>query len=248
VLDDPKLDADSSSDWLRVNTERWGAFYGDGCGNVFPDENLVRLVRGSYGDFPRAGRAIDIGFGSGANLVFLARSGFEAHGLEVSRQSIGMAEALATEAGVRLELGLIEDTGLPFPDDHFDLVLSWSAIYYHGNRTLVSRAIDEFHRVCKPGGVLLMSVTHPNSSLAERLSGDVGDGAHRIESESPHDNREGLEIFYDADPTGWHALLEGFGRVEEGYVEIDLFTAGRRDAWRLFRATKQAAEHEIRDP
>jgi len=238
AVGDPKPDNGSTSEWLQVNTERWAAFYGQGHGNAFPDENLVRLVRGSYGDFPREGRAIDVGFGSGANLVFLARSGFEAHGLEVSRQSLDMAGALATNAGVQLDLGLIEGTGLPYPDDHFDLVFSWSAVYYHGNRTLVSQAIDEFHRVCRPGGVLLLSVTHPNSSLAERLSGDVGDGSHRIESESRHDNRMGLQIFYEADPSGWHALLKNFARVEEGYVEIDLFETDRRDAWRLFRATK----------
>jgi SAM-dependent methyltransferase len=238
VLDDSKMAVPPGSEWLPVNAERWAAFYGGGRGNAFPDENLVRLVRGSYGDFPRVGRAIDVGFGSGANLVFLARSGFEAHGLEVSRESLDMARSLATEAGVELELGLIEGTGLAYPDDHFDLVFSWSAVYYHGNRTLVSQAIDEFRRVCRPGGTLLMSVTHPNSSLAERLSGDVADGAHRIDSESPHDNREGLEIFYDADPSAWRSLLGDFRTVEEGYVEIDLFEAGRRDAWRLFRATK----------
>jgi SAM-dependent methyltransferase len=218
--------------------DKWAAFYGSGQGNQLPDENLVRLVRGRYGEIPRSGRVLDVGFGRGANLIMFAHSGFECHGLEVSEESIEAAKELACRAGVNLSLGLLSGTGIPFPDNHFDIILSWGAVYYHGNRTLVAEAIKEFHRAIRVGGVLLMSVIHPNSFMVRRLSDDLGDSAHLIDREDPHDNRYGLKIFYEATSSGWRLLLSVFDEVEEGYAEIDLFAPKRRDAWRFLLARK----------
>lgn len=221
--------------------EQWAAFYSAGAGNVYPDENIVRLLRGKYADVPRSGRALDVGFGRGANLVFLARSGFEAHGLEVSQASVDAALPLAAQAGVKLTVGLLSGTTLPYPDGYFDLILSWGAVYYYGARALVAEALNDFHRVLRPGGALLMSVIHPNSFMVRRLSDDLGDGAHRIDRDDPHDNRFGMQIFYDGTSSGWRRLLARFDEVDEGYAEIDLFAPKRRDAWRLFLARKAGA-------
>jgi SAM-dependent methyltransferase len=219
-------------------SEQWADFYRTGAGNVCPDENLLRLVKGRYADIPRSGRVLDVGFGIGGNLIMLAQSSFEAHGLEVSEESIEAARGLAARAGVELHLGLLTNTGLRYPDEHFDMLVSWNAVYYHGNRRLVAQAIEEFRRVLLPGGVLLMSVIHPNSFMVRRFSDDLGDGAHRIDRESPYDTRLGLEIFYDGTSSGWRRLLGGFQEIEEGYAESDLFIPERRDAWRLFLARK----------
>ena len=221
--------------------DRWASFYSTGIGNLFPDENLVRIVRGRYAEIPRSGKALDIGFGRGANLVMLAQTGYEAHGLEVSEESVNAARELATQGDVQLHVGLLTGTALPYPDAFFDLVVSWNAVYYYGNRSLVGQAIEEMRRVLRPGGVLLMSIIHPSSFMNRQLTEDLGDGAHRIDRESPYDNRFGLEIFWDATSSGWRRLLSGFGEVEEGYAESDLFVPERRDAWRLFLARKGAA-------
>lgn len=221
--------------------EQWATFYRRGVGNVYPDENLVRLIRGNYADVPRSGRMLDVGFGIGGNLIFFAQSGFEAHGLEVSQESIDAAANLSESAGVDLNLALMDGTRLPYPEDHFDIVVSWAAVYYHGNRTLVAEAITDFRRVIKPGGVLLLSVIHPNSFMVRRFTEDLGDGIHRIDRESPHDTRFEMEIFYSGTSTGWRELLSPFDEVDEGYAEADLFNPERRDAWRLFLARKGLA-------
>lgn len=220
--------------------DKWAAFYRERRGNTYPDENLVRLIRGKYTDIPRSGRMLDVGFGRGANLIFFAESGFECHGFEVSQESLDAAKELADRTGVTLTLGLLTSTTLPYEKNHFDIVLSWSAVYYHGSRSTVREAISEFHRIIRPGGILLMSVIHPNSFMTRRLSEDLGDGTRRIDRPDPHDNRLGLDIFYDATSSGWRSLLAPFSVVEEGYVEMDLFNSARRDAWRLFLARKQA--------
>jgi ubiquinone/menaquinone biosynthesis C-methylase UbiE len=223
---------------LVKGSDKWGSFYGAGKGNVYPDESLVRLIRGKYADIPKSGRVVDVGFGIGANMVLFAQSGFDVHGMEVSQPSLDAASELAKKAGVSFSLKLITGTEMPYPDNHFDIVLSWAAVYYHGSRTKVQAAIDDFHRVIRPGGVLLMAVPHPNSHWPRRLSDDIGDGTHKVDRQSPYDLRYGLEIFYEPSSSGWRTLMKKFSSIDEGYSEEDLFNSERRDARRFFLARK----------
>ena len=221
-----------------TSSQKWATFYRRAVGYTFPDENVVRLVKGDYAELPRSGRVLDVGFGSGSNLIMFAHEGFEAYGLEVHEDIIRAAKRLAAHTGTELHLSLLTGTDLPFADSYFSIVLSWNAVYYHGTRARVSRAIDEFHRVLRPGGVLLLSVIHPNSFLVPRLSKDLGDGTHEIIGSSPHDNRVGMKVFYDGKSSAWRRLLAGFERVEEGHVDVDLFAPERRNVLRLFLARK----------
>ncbi len=218
--------------------EKWGTFYASGVGNAYPDENLLRIIRGRYVDIPRSGRALDVGFGVGGSLIMLAQSGYEAYGLEVSEESITKAGAAAAAAGVKLHLDLLKGTELQYPDAFFDVVVSWNAIYYHGSRTRVREALQEFARVLKPGGVAILSVIHPENCVVPRMSADLGDGAHRFDQPADYDNRHGTVIFYEPTAEGWLELLETVGPTVEGYVEATLFDSARRNAWRLFLARK----------
>lgn len=230
----------------RDNIETWQQYYRDmyiGGNTVkprFPDENLVRLIKGSYVDLPKSGRVLDVGFGGGANLVLCAQEGFEAHGLEVCQEIVDAVTEQGRELyGVNLNLGVLKDTSLPYPDGYFDIVISWNAVYYFGERSLVRSAMGEFHRVLRKGGVLLLSVIHPNSWMVRRLGLiDRANGSYRVEKPSEHDNRFGIQIFYDGTSSGWRRLLQDFQSVEEGYAEADLFAPDVREAWRLFMARK----------
>lgn len=204
----------------------WGAYYSCGGGNRHPDENLVRLIRGTYVEVPEEGRALDIGFGLGANLVFLAQEGYEAHGLEVTEDSVTAAGRLADASGVTLHLRTQKETDLPYPDNYFHLVVSWKAIYYLGTESKVRAAIEDVRRALAPGGVFLFSVLHPDNSGTGALAKESSDG-------SPI-----TSVFHDPTSEGWKKFLEGFAEVREGYSRFQVFGDGRVDAWRIFWARK----------
>ena len=69
-----------------------------------PRAELVRLVEAGVltpARFP-PGRALDLGCGTGANLRYLARHGFEATGIDFSRVALRVArERAATESSRR---------------------------------------------------------------------------------------------------------------------------------------------------
>jgi len=99
----------------------------------------------------RAGeRILDLGCGNGWATRMLAKSapGVQAIGVDVSPRMIERADELHSfTIRARYELGSFE--ALEFPDGHFDRAFSMEAIYY---ATDVQEAIDEVHRVLKPGG------------------------------------------------------------------------------------------------
>ena len=85
----------------------------------------------------RGGRALDFGCGDGLVVRTGRAEGLDLHGADV-KPGPGMAE--------------IRDGRLPFPDAHFDLVLS-NQVFEHVER--LEAAVDELHRVLKPDGRLL---------------------------------------------------------------------------------------------
>ncbi len=84
------------------------------------------LWRGSTGDLPRlepGSRVLDVGCGTGSNLVEMAASGYECVGLDISGTAISIARERLGERGIAAELHHCDIAG-PDPGlGTFDLVL-----------------------------------------------------------------------------------------------------------------------------
>lgn len=101
----------------------------------------------------RPGRALDVGCGEGADAVWLARHGWQVTALDISTKAVERTEALAAEAGVRVEgvaAGLLD---APLVDAAYDLV---SAMYPALLRTPTAEAEQRLLRLVAPGGTLLV--------------------------------------------------------------------------------------------
>jgi len=119
-------------------------------------EKVLDLVDGLR--LQRGARVLDAGCGPGALSVALAARGCSVRAMDLSREMLQIARS-----GFRAASGgpdafcraTIER--VPFADASFDLVCSSGVIEYlpdHG------RAVAEFHRVLKPGGVLILPTTN----------------------------------------------------------------------------------------
>ncbi len=74
------------------------------------------------------GRAIDLGCGNGRDVIFLARHGFEAVGVDFSPTAIRLARQNAEEAGVQVAFVQDDLTDLRHVTGTFDLLLDYGAI------------------------------------------------------------------------------------------------------------------------
>jgi SAM-dependent methyltransferase len=97
-----------------------------------PRAELVHLVESGRLDPSNGPRAIDLGCGSGANVVFLAEHGFDATGVDFSPVALDKARALAHARGVSNKTRFVE-ADLTAPsidgvDGRFDLVIDYGTI------------------------------------------------------------------------------------------------------------------------
>jgi ubiquinone/menaquinone biosynthesis C-methylase UbiE len=112
-------------------------------------------------------RIVDIGFGSGDFLRLLTAHGgerkFEVYGLDYS-------EAAANRALTLIPYGNFitgDIYNLPYPTDYFDQIFCIQTLEHLKGP---ERVIMEMDRVCKPDGVILLSV--PNGEL-DKYEGHV---------------------------------------------------------------------------
>ena len=144
---------------------------------MFPAEDLVRIIKGSYPNLKpitATGSALDIGCGDGRNSVLLRDAGFETHATEVDEKIVN--HLLSQHSGIEFKVG--HNSKLPYSDSFFDLIVSWHALYYldseHGK---IQDNLAEIRRVLKPGGTLIACIPeitnfiYGNSQL-ERIDED----------------------------------------------------------------------------
>lgn len=103
----------------------------------------------------RPGRAIDIGCGTGTNVVTLARAGWKVTGVDFAPRAIKLARQKVREAGVHAELLVGDATTLQGIDGPFDLALDLGC--FHGiPRDGQIKYLQQLDRIVAQDGFWLM--------------------------------------------------------------------------------------------
>jgi SAM-dependent methyltransferase len=132
---------------------------------AYKDERLVKRRASSHkqklerlGAFalPRSARILDVACGTGEALRILRDQGFA----DLTGSDITADPDLKGEPWLHVDEG--DACALPYADGSFDAVLSMHALHHLGGPVRIGRGFDEWVRVLKPGG-LLMLVDHYDS-------------------------------------------------------------------------------------
>lgn len=191
------------------------------------DQPCIDYVRGRFDKAmpgPVNGRVLELGGGTGFFSINLALSEAITGELHISDISPGMLEVCASNAagnGVEVVCEVGDAEALPYPDDHFDLVMGHAFLHH---LPLPGKALMEAFRVLKPGGRLL--VAGEPTELGDRISHVVKHNtwrAFRAATALPGMKRYRREDLKEGDAAARDTVM---ARLED---EVDLWTFRPRD-------------------
>lgn len=106
------------------------------------------------------GRAVDVGCGEGADVLWLAEQGWDVTGVDFSAVGLGRAAEHAAQAGVAGRTHWLQaDARTWQPDETWDLVTTH---YLHLADDLMPDAVARLASAVAPGGTLLVVLHHPD--------------------------------------------------------------------------------------
>lgn len=120
-----------------------------------PVEQLLRYYQRYFFalQFCRSRDVLEVACGSGGGLGLLATSALSVTGLDVDEKNLQLAtKTYKRDPKIRIVRG--DAHNLRFPDNSFDSVILYEAIYYLANP---GRFLEECCRIIRPGGYLIMS-------------------------------------------------------------------------------------------
>lgn len=187
----------------------------------WPNEAMLKILFGG-GDYLKSPfkpssewRVLDVGCGFANNLVPFADIGCDCHGVDLHPDMAATAQAVMNERGFKTHIQAGSNRALPYPEAHFDLLLSINTLHYEGSEANILAALKEFRRVLKPGGGVYLSTVGPEHEIYRRA---VLLGAHRYRVQN-FDFRDGEEFFFfDSERYLRYHCERVFSDVETGRV------------------------------
>lgn len=118
--------------------------------NTARDERRFKdTARAIAGRVPSGGRILEVAPGPGYLAIELAKRGYAVTAIDISRSFVRIARKNAADAGVQMVVEQGNASALPLADAWFDYIVCMAAFKNFSDPV---GAMNEMHRVLKPGG------------------------------------------------------------------------------------------------
>ena len=122
-----------------------------------------QLLKGRYDDLKKV---LDVGCGSGRNLPYFLRNGYEVFAVDPSLQEVETVKQLSTQLAPNNSLenfAVCNAENMPFEDASFDLIICSAVLHFAGDEKQFYNMLSSIFRVLKLGGYFFA-----------RLASDIG--------------------------------------------------------------------------
>ncbi len=199
---------------------------------LYPDENLIRILRSFLSDKTREEIeslvSIDLGCGTGRHLKLLHESGIkDIIGLDTSSNALKICKELYPFKLVRAS-----NNSMPFRDSCFDIAITWGSLHYCAKDMLPAQFV-EIHRVLKNGGCLFGTLRSEMDTYLKK-GRHMGNDTWITDLE---DIKNSVVSFYSENEL--ISMMEIFSRFQYGIIERTLIgDIKKRISHWIFRAEK----------
>ncbi len=148
-------------------------------------------------------RVLDVGCGTGVDLVRFARGGARAVGLDLAQSAVRLAQQNVGHQRLPARLLVGDGEHLPFADNQFDFVFAHGVVQYTADGR---RLVEEVRRVLKPGGRAVFQGYNRISwlnALSKLMKVDL--------------EHEGAPVLHKYSPEEFRMIVDGFSDVHLVY-------------------------------
>lgn len=119
-------------------------------------DSVLRIVEQNKSE-TKSLDVVDIGCGAGTQCMTWAELGYRVHGLDVNRPLLDLARKRADDAGYRIDYRTGSAMELPWADGSMDVCLAIELLEHVAEWRA---CLNEFIRILRPGGVLVVTTTN----------------------------------------------------------------------------------------
>ncbi|HQQ66730.1 MAG TPA: class I SAM-dependent methyltransferase [Thermotogota bacterium] len=149
------MDNEKTRDWIKLYSEEM----------PWPSEYVIRIFRGKFPKLrvpemlKKGSTVLDIGCGSGRNMPLLYSLGYKPYGVEINQKLVDLINSNMAQLGINgIKTKVGYNDAIPYPGESFDCILSWNSCYYLRENVKFSDHVNEFNRVLKKNGLLILSI------------------------------------------------------------------------------------------
>lgn len=219
-----------SEEILEANRENYESLYAKEEAFLrYPADWIIRFHNMFLKkNIPANARILDYGCGSANNSVLFMQKGYSVFGVDVAPSFKNLvAKNLELHNLDKSQLSNFQiiqpdTTSLPFPDNHFDFILSNQVLYYLPNEAHLKAVCAELNRVLRPGGFVFFTMMGPrNYYITHHLKAIHGDRIYETRIEDRNHRLNGVRelILIARDEKDLCKLFDVFRPVTVGYFD-----------------------------
>ena len=179
---------------------------------------------------------LDLGCGWGRVTCVLAAEGYHVSGVDLSENLIIYAQKQATTLGLNIQFKIGSMFGIRYPDESFDkIVCLWGAFNHMLNPGDQISALNEMHRVLKPGGLAFIEFGNGESKRYRSLMAAQGYGHQNRVIHLQYNEDQPPNVVYIHD-RGTLANIAGQSNFEKFRVKFQNINRKRRTVTYLFKS------------
>jgi len=197
-------------------------FLKDNTAEAYAEHANIRYVLEpcipEFAQFPthKGKKVLEIGLGVGADHQCWAEAGVDLYGVDLTERAVQHTTHRLKTFGLKSNLQTGDAENLPFEDNTFDLIYSWGVLHCSPDTT---KAINEVHRVLKPGGQARIMIYHKYSFVGYMLWLRYG-----LLKLKPFTSLEEIYDKYLESPGTKAYSIEGGKKLFEKYSNVEIET------------------------
>lgn len=166
----------------------WDDIFASRSWGAYPSENLIRFIAKNYYNVPdrKKIKILDMGAGTGANTIYLAREGFDTYAIDGSAVAIDIIDQKLKRESLQATLASGDIGNLPFQDNSLDCIVEINCVMcnnFENSQKIIQHAVTKL----KPGG-RFFSMCAKEGSWGDGLGQKIEDGTYKDAPAGPYAN------------------------------------------------------------